>query len=258
MQFSKILVGVNNLKNPKNNQNKRISKVLAFSLIELSIVLIIIGLLVAGVTGGASLIQSAKIRAFINEINGYRNAVNIFYASKGRFPGDINNLGKFGADSGYDSYESAGFPAPYDGTKYAIPNRSSAPWVELYLDGAIDFQPTSKTTTTPSTFIYTTANDGGLPFSKVFKDGFFNYEYFSSASTNQAEYRYGLKASTAMTYRNNTGKQTMASKIAEQIDLKFDDGIYNNGIFRGYCTGGDYQTSINNNGGCSILLISWI
>ena len=44
----------------------------AFSLIELSIVLIIIGLLVAGVTGGASLIQSAKTRALINEINNYK------------------------------------------------------------------------------------------------------------------------------------------------------------------------------------------
>ena len=41
----------------------------AFSLIELSIVLIIIGLLVAGITSGQSLIESAKVRKVINEIN---------------------------------------------------------------------------------------------------------------------------------------------------------------------------------------------
>ena len=34
-----------------------------FSLIELSIVLIIMGLLIAGVTGGASLIKSAQLRS---------------------------------------------------------------------------------------------------------------------------------------------------------------------------------------------------
>ena len=50
----------------------------AFSLIELSIVLIIIGLLVAGITGGQSLIESAKIKAFMNEMDGYKQAVFAF------------------------------------------------------------------------------------------------------------------------------------------------------------------------------------
>ena len=39
----------------------------AFSLAELSIVLIIIGLLVAGVSGGSKLIQQAKLRSLMNE-----------------------------------------------------------------------------------------------------------------------------------------------------------------------------------------------
>ena len=66
----------------------------AFSLIELSIVLIIIGLLVAGITGGKSLIENAKNRALINEIRGWKQAVNAFYLLKERLPGDLNNDGK--------------------------------------------------------------------------------------------------------------------------------------------------------------------
>ena len=45
-----------------------------FSLIELSIVLIIMGLLIAGVTGGASLVKSAKLRAAVTELMNCRAA----------------------------------------------------------------------------------------------------------------------------------------------------------------------------------------
>ena len=45
-----------------NNQRK------GFSLIELSIVLIIIGLVISGVTAGSSLIETAKLRGLVAEI----------------------------------------------------------------------------------------------------------------------------------------------------------------------------------------------
>ena len=60
------------------NTNKK-----GFSLIELSIVLIIIGLLVAGITGGASLIKSAELRAVMTDIRNYQTAVNAYYTSRG-------------------------------------------------------------------------------------------------------------------------------------------------------------------------------
>lgn len=58
------------------------NNILGFSLIELSIVLIIIGLLVAGITGGASLIESAKIRNFITTTREWQNHVYTFYSLK--------------------------------------------------------------------------------------------------------------------------------------------------------------------------------
>ena len=50
-----------------------------FSLIELSIVLIIIGLLIAGVTGGASLIKSAELRSQISDLRNVQTSINAFY-----------------------------------------------------------------------------------------------------------------------------------------------------------------------------------
>ncbi len=62
----------------------------AFSLIELSIVLIIIGLLIAGITGGASLIKNSELRSAISEARGYQVAVNGFYSLYNQLPGDYN------------------------------------------------------------------------------------------------------------------------------------------------------------------------
>ncbi|MCE3255533.1 MAG: prepilin-type N-terminal cleavage/methylation protein [Rickettsiaceae bacterium] len=63
----------------------------AFSLIELSIVIIIIGLLVAGVVGGASLVNNAQLRTIMNEARGYQTVVNAFYTKYNSLPGDYNN-----------------------------------------------------------------------------------------------------------------------------------------------------------------------
>ena len=60
----------------------------AFSLIELSIVLIIIGLLIAGITGGASLIKSSELRSVVVEARVYGAAVNNFYSRYVALPGD--------------------------------------------------------------------------------------------------------------------------------------------------------------------------
>lgn len=69
-------------------KKKSSSKKSAFSLIELSIVLIIIGLLVAGVTGGAALIKNAEMRAVVTQYQGFRAGISAFYAQYNWLPGD--------------------------------------------------------------------------------------------------------------------------------------------------------------------------
>ncbi len=62
----------------------------AFTLIELSIVLIIIGLLIVAITSGSSLIRNAKLRSITNEAKQYQVAVNSFYMKFDEYPGDFN------------------------------------------------------------------------------------------------------------------------------------------------------------------------
>jgi prepilin-type N-terminal cleavage/methylation domain-containing protein len=62
-----------------------------FTLIELSIVLVIIGLITGGVLVGRDLINAAYIRAQISQIEKFNTAVNTFYGKYQALPGDMNN-----------------------------------------------------------------------------------------------------------------------------------------------------------------------
>lgn len=66
-----------------------------FTLVELSIVLVILGLLVGGVLAGQSLIHSAELRAQIRQIQEYELAVNSFKLKYLCLPGDCDNATKF-------------------------------------------------------------------------------------------------------------------------------------------------------------------
>lgn len=61
-----------------------------FTLIELSIVLVIIGLIVGGILTGRDLIKSAAVRAQVSQIEKYQTAVNTFKGKYGQLPGDLS------------------------------------------------------------------------------------------------------------------------------------------------------------------------
>jgi prepilin-type N-terminal cleavage/methylation domain-containing protein len=61
-----------------------------FTLIELSIVLVIIGLVIGGIFTGQDLIRSAAVRAQVSQIEQYNAAVNTFRGKFNALPGDLN------------------------------------------------------------------------------------------------------------------------------------------------------------------------
>lgn len=60
-----------------------------FSLIELSIVLVIIGLIVGGILTGQELIRAAGIRATLSQVEKFNTATRTFQGKFGALPGDI-------------------------------------------------------------------------------------------------------------------------------------------------------------------------
>ncbi len=61
-----------------------------FTLIELSIVLVIIGLIIGGVLVGQDLINAATTRSQVGQIEKYNGAVNTFRGKYGGLPGDLD------------------------------------------------------------------------------------------------------------------------------------------------------------------------
>lgn len=92
-----------------------------FSLVELSIVLVILGLLTGGVLGGRSLIKAAELRAVTTELQGWQTAVNTFRSKYMAVPGDMRNAAQFwpgltnnGNGDGVITFSSYGMAPPHE------------------------------------------------------------------------------------------------------------------------------------------------
>ncbi|MDX1949761.1 MAG: prepilin-type N-terminal cleavage/methylation domain-containing protein, partial [Rickettsiales bacterium] len=67
-----------------------------FTLVELAIVLVIVGLLVGGVLQGQELIKQAQIRSVVTQIQSLDTSLNTFRAKYREYPGDISRARQFG------------------------------------------------------------------------------------------------------------------------------------------------------------------
>ena len=194
-----------------NNNNK------AFSLIELSIVLIIIGLLVAGITGGQSLIYNAKINGAMKEMQNFKQGIFAFRALKGRLPGDLKGNNQIGLDAD-QSYNNNTFGGDFTTDKCGLPTTRQGPQVELYLAKITDFKPQ-----TPNCGGGVIEVQYGMLPSKNFKNLGFEVYFNNKAKRIYNNFDYGQHFIRMHRELGNNATPFYA-KDGYNIDKKFDDG----------------------------------
>lgn len=206
-----------------------------FTLIELSIVLVIIGLIVGGVLVGRDLIIAAGVRAQISQIEKFHTAANTFKVKYGYLPGDIPNphaanfgFATRGTGEGQGNGNGLLMGTPDDSGLYATgflsqTGETAMFWVDLSRARLIDGY---LSTATPSTTYYDNVSASTTPNTAAFypagKIGNANYvsvwsedgvNYFALSLITSVEYHGVVMASTGLTARQ-----------AYNIDQKTDDG----------------------------------
>ncbi|GEM_PF-464521 len=88
-----------------------------FTLIELAIVLVIIGIIIGMVLKGQDLIQNARAKSFVNKNRHWETTLWIYLDRKGSLPGDTDKDGRIGDGNVCQDIVNAGFTnPPYVGT----------------------------------------------------------------------------------------------------------------------------------------------
>ncbi len=247
-----------------NAKNKicSLSLSLGFTLIELSIVLVIIGLIVGGVLVGQNLINAATVRSQITQIERFNTAARTFRVKYGYLPGDIPDP----QASSFGFAARGAYAGQGDGNGIIVGNHGCSGcdsgekeaagetvmfWVDLNKAGLIEGSFTTATSSTePGSDITGSAVGNYLPSAKI---GQGNYIYvwaggsFSGGWVYTGVNYYGISAVSTILAASLGGKVSSTPGLsvsqAYNIDQKIDDGLPQTGkvvaIYLGTAGSGD-------------------
>lgn len=181
-----------------------------FTLVELSISIVIIGLLIAGVLGGQTLIDASRRQALVADIQDLLQATVDFSETYTALPGDWSQASNFfsGATSGNGNNDVGDQNL-----------ERSAAFEHLSLTNFIE----GTYTTTDSDYPYTPNVDvpkGAFPASV------YVFEHFASGD----DYGNNVDASGVVIDHLDGETGFTDPETAQTMDLKIDDGVHNTGL----------------------------
>jgi prepilin-type N-terminal cleavage/methylation domain-containing protein len=210
-----------------------------FTLIELSIVLVIIGLIIGAVLVGQDLIRAAAIKSQLTQIEKYNTAVNTFRGKFGALPGDLN--GAVASQFGFNSRGACAGEGDGNGVLegiycggasqgYEITNGELLMfWVDLSSAKLIDsnFNTYTDITSTPGpsgTFV-----GNYVPSAKIGRNNYINvWSGGPAAQSNEINY-FSISQEIGF---NGSGFGTIAALTVTEaytMDAKTDDGLPQSG-----------------------------
>lgn len=184
-----------------------------FTLVELAIVLMIIGLLIGGILKGQELITNARITAFIRQIKSYDAAVITFQDSYGAKPGDINNPTTRLPNCGSAPCSNSGNNNGVIGTDNAVSAENNSAWVHLSAANLISgIDPALYAADLTSALV--PAMFGGLVY-------FVHYNLAASATYPNGVYGHHWVMRTPLA---GGAAFSIPLNISSKIDFKIDNG----------------------------------
>lgn len=197
-------------------------------MLELSIVIVIIGLIVAGISAGQSLVDGAKKKQLATELTQYKVAINGFRLAYGALPGDITNAYDYwGAtcDATEDNCNGNG-DKQITASNGPDAHESFRAWQHLYLAGLVDQEYTGVGQGTGNEAVVGV----NVPFAPL-------RNTLGIMLLSQGLY---ITSPTRLTFRvgynstNNALNQGLTAPEAYYYDNKFDDGKPLQGLIRAY------------------------
>jgi prepilin-type N-terminal cleavage/methylation domain-containing protein len=218
-----------------------------FTLIEMSIVLVIIGLIIGGILKGQEIIDSSRQKNLITQVDGLRSAINTFNDRYSGLPGDFaqgttriaagavngNGNGIPGANNanlaGLNGDDGVGAAIAAGATAAAAADENSGFWCQLAIAGLVG-NSNSSCAVVPTFF----GNGSILPSTGYPGTGMtVSYGLHDTATTSFPRVslwaRVHRNAGSAMTVAGVGG---LSAKALAAIDAKFDDGVPGLGTMR--------------------------
>lgn len=204
-----------------------------FTLIELSIVLIIIGLLSAAVTSGFSILRDSNLKRIMADVEHYKGAIALFKNRYNAIPGDFARAGTIwgndcnGSSTGSDECSGNGNRFIEHGSQDSLTNTSETLRLWQHLNNA----DMANLSLTGMPYSGCSANDicaqagTNIPEAPLTNSG---YYFYTDSSTRNTALIVGGNAVDSW-----NSAPIISPLEAYEIDNKIDDGVNSTGFFSG-------------------------
>jgi hypothetical protein len=196
------------------------------TLVEAAIVLVLMGMLIAGLVAAQQLIAAAKVRSIVREIENKMSGVSTFVDKFRAYPGDMVNAETFFTAAATDNGDGNGRIMYTGGT--VTSDEGNLAWQHMQLAGIVEgkFQATGANDILDVNVPRSNAAGGGAGFALNWDTTYGNHLILGLANGSGA-----------------IDTPTLTPEASYNVDKKMDDGLPTLGVIRGMPAAGCQNTT---------------